>query len=196
MSNSSNVEIHQSTTTVAKTPSPGPSSTIKNPITTPSNENESQQLQRLQLYNSLFGQQRKNPCEKTGLHHESSLNYLLHTFLHLSDIAWVLAMITIDTDEMNKMNRILGRQNVINKINQVGTVIKSFSDNDPRKLKGFTLNYKEKNINYINDIMDDDNDVVIFALLMYCHPDLKISEKYVTKLIKCLKYDNISNRIR
>ena len=93
----------------------------------------------------------------------------MHTFLHLGDTAWVLSMITIDNDEMIKMNQTLGRQNVINKINQIGTVIKNFTDNDPRKLKGFTLNYKEKSIDditNINDIMDDGNDVAMFALLM------------------------------
>ena len=118
-----------------------------------SEENQLQQSQRLQLSNSLFGQEQKNPCEKTGIHHESSLNYLLHTFLHLGDTAWVLSMITIDNDEMIKINQTLG-QNVINKINQIGTVIKNFTDNDQRKLKGFTLNYKDKSINSINNIND------------------------------------------
>ena len=57
---------------------------------------KTQPISRLELYNSLFGQQKnKNKHDETGLQSQQSLNYSLYTFLHLSDINWVLAMIDI-----------------------------------------------------------------------------------------------------
>ena len=120
---------------------------------------KAQQKERLLLYNSLFGQQTNSTCESTGLQLAPSLNYSLHTFLHLSDVSWVLAMINIG--EVDEMKQNFGHQNVNNKINQVGTVINNFCQNDARKLKGFVL---------IDHNSADDDNGVIFALLMYCHP--------------------------
>ena len=54
-------------------------------------------------------------CAKTGLRFDSSLNHSLQTFLHLCDIYWVLAVMTIDN--INEMNDKLGHLNVENKIN-------------------------------------------------------------------------------
>ena len=125
--------------------------------------------ERLELYNSLFGQGKDNLCEKTGLQLSPSLNYSLYTFLHLSDLYWVLAMIDVDrsVDIIEKY----GHDGANRKIIQIGVVIKKFCDNDSRKLKGFNCDDKQ----------------YLFALLMYCHPKLITSEKYIAKLIKKIK---------
>ena len=44
------------------------------------------QKERLRLYHNLLGEDKNKTCDKTGLQLEQSLNYSLHTFLHLSDI--------------------------------------------------------------------------------------------------------------
>ena len=65
---------------------------------------------RLELYISLFGQGTNKTCDKTGLQLTYSLNYSLHTFLHLSDVYWVLAI--IDTvDDSKTLNEKYGTQN-------------------------------------------------------------------------------------
>ena len=116
MSGSYQPTLSQSKTTIAKTPPPTATATatatktIKT-VTDNSNNNRQttsaiqgqqqqqkrqEQKQRLQLYNSLFGQDKNKLCEKTGLQFTQSLNYSVHTFLNLSDKYWVLAMIDVD----------------------------------------------------------------------------------------------------
>ena len=94
--------------------------------------------QRLQLYNNLFGQNKNKICDKTGLQLTQSLNYSLYTFLHLSDIDWVLAI--IDVESLDFVQEKYGIQKSQNKLNQIGAVIKNFSNNIPNKLKGFKCN--------------------------------------------------------
>ena len=152
------------------------------------------ELQRLDLYNSLFGQDARTTCQQTGLLLTPSLNYSLYTFLHLYDISWVLAIISID--ELNQLNEKYGKQDAkTRKIHQIGTVIKNFCANDPRKLKGFKCN----DLIIVNHHNDDDNGIYniedidgelqndLFAILMYCHPQLSKSEKYIKKLMKKIK---------
>ena len=92
----------------------------------------------------------------------------------------MLAM--VDIDGFDSFVEKFGEPNVINKMNQIGNIISSFCQNNPRKLKGFKC----------NDIQfDDQNKHDIFAMLMYCHPKLSVAEKYVAKLIK--KINNLSN---
>ena len=176
MKGSSQLIVPQSTTTLAKTPPP-----VSSSATSSKQENCNQ---RLQLYNSLFGQKEIEICDKTGLKLISSLNYSLHTFLHLSDTGWVLAMINIDG--LNDIKEKYIHQQPNNKINQVGIVLKKFCDNDSRKLKGFRCND-------LNIMIDDDDDGSIaykcdlFAILMYCYPKLEICEKYILKLMKKIK---------
>ena len=160
-------QLQQSTMTEAKTPSR--KSTISKSDTLP-------QQQRLQLYNSLFGQEKNKICDKTGLQFTSSLNYSLYTFLHLSDKYWVLSLIDIESFDI--LQEKYGTSKVQNKLNQIGTVVKNFSDNNPNKLKG----YKCNDLVYESD--DDDCKHDIFSLLMYCYPKVEISEKYISKLIK------------
>ena len=165
MNESSQLALRQSETTVATTSS---SVTLMSSLKDKENK-------RLQLYNSLFGQAARETCDQTGLQLTSSLNYSLYTFLHLCDIHWVLAM--IDIDEKREMNEKYGYHNVSNKINQIGTVIKKFCDNDQQKLKGFVIRCSD-------DEQYGDGDGVVFALLMYCYPKLIICEKYIAKLMK------------
>ena len=51
-----------------------------------SQEQEKRQKQRLQLYNSLFGQEKdkNNVCDNTGLQLTSSLNYSLYTITEIN----------------------------------------------------------------------------------------------------------------
>ena len=129
--------------------------------------------ERLELYNSLFGQGRNKICQNTGLPLVSSLNYSLQTFLYTCDLHWVLAMIEID--ELENITNKLGHYRAKRKMIQVGTVIKNFCENDSRRLKGFKC----------NDSSDDESSV--FAVLMYCYPKLLKSEKYMAKLMKKIK---------
>ena len=162
MSCTQQLVLPQSTTTVANTP---PTTGTQ----TPRSQND-----RLELYNSLFGQSNNSNTDlNTGLQLASSLNYSLYTFLHLSDTYWVLAM--LDIDGLKDINEKLGYQGANDKIDQIGTVIKKFCDNDSRKLKGFKC----------NDAIVGKGD--LFAILMYCHPKLIKSEKYITKLMKRIK---------
>ena len=196
MSENSQPLIPQSQTTIAETPpldekkQSQPSRLLSTAnteqiIQIPSNNvsitEPMDQQQRLQLYNSLFGQEKSKGCEKTGLQSTSSLNYSLYTFLHLSDSNWVLALIDIESFDIFQEK--YGESKAYNKLNQIGTVVKNFSDNIPSKLKGFK--YVDSNINN-NEIVDSEDDCKhdIFALLMYCYPKLKIGEKYIKKLIK------------
>ena len=135
---------------------------------------QSQHSQRLQLYNSLFAQDTTKTCDKTGLQSTQSLNYSLHTFLHLCDKHWVLAI--IDIDSFDDIEEKYGKQNGRNKLNQIGIVVKKFSENNPTKLKGFKC----------DDLIDDENSCQhdLFGLLMHCYRKLEISNKYVLKLIK------------
>ena len=137
------------------------------------------QKQRLQLYNSLFGQDRNKICDKTGLQFIQSLNCLLHTFLYLNDKYWMLAI--IDVDEFDNFDEKYGESLVKNKLNQIGTVIKQFCSNNPNKLKGFKC----------NDLIIDDDELILdhhlFALLLYCYPQLNLSQKYILKLQKKIK---------
>ena len=121
MNGDSSLILPQSPTIVAETP---PHSTSK--VKHDSNN------KKLELYNSLFGQGRNKICDKTGLQLSESLNYSLYTFLHLCDVYWVLAMIGID--DIDNLNSKYGRQLSNNKINQIGTVISKFCQNDARKL--------------------------------------------------------------
>ena len=164
MSVNSELVLPQSITTLAKTPLPSNLSSTTEPAKTTATSNESNT--RLQLYNNLLNQGTNKICDKTGSQFQSSLNYLLHTFLHLCDINWV-----IDVAEIEIFDEKYGHQLAKRKILQIATVIKKFCENDPRKLKGFKWN--------------DDGD--IFALLMYCHPKLIKSEKYIIKLIQKIK---------
>ena len=169
--------LSQSATTAAKIP----------PINANTGETQHVQEQnKLQLYNSLFGREKNKICDKTGLRLTQSLNYSLHTFLHLCDESWVLTM--IDVESFDIIQDKYGIQRAQNKLNQIGTVIKNFSQNIPRKLKGFKCN----DYNY-EDMIDQDCKHDIFALLMYCHPQLTIAEKYVIKLLK--KYSNKQMRV-
>ena len=120
---------------------------------------------RLELYSNLFGQAMNNSrCAKTGLQFASSLHYSLHTFLHLCDKNWVLAIVDIaEIDKFDKKYGQLAKQKIL----QIATVIRKFCENDSRKLKAFKYN--------------DDGD--LFALLMYCYPKLDKCEKYILKLI-------------
>ena len=78
MSDNSVMILPQSTTTIASTPPPIASSTA----TQSSITNRSTINQRLQLYNSLFGESKNQVCKETGLKFTQCLNYSLHTFLH------------------------------------------------------------------------------------------------------------------
>ena len=164
MNDNSLIILPQSTTSEAKTP----------PLATVTVRKE--RNQRLQLYTSLFGQDKNNVCKETGLHLGSSLNYSLYTFLHLRDINWVLAM--IDIDEKDEWSQKYGQQGAKRKMYQIATVLKNFCLNDPRKLKGFKC----------NDLIDENESTCqLFAVLMCCHPKLDKAEKYVSKLIKKIK---------
>ena len=136
----SEVLLEQSTTSAAKTPAPvGQTSDINVQTTyqlTLSKSDEPSQ-QRLQLYNGLFGQDKI--CDETGLQFPSSLKYWLYKFLHLSDSYWVLSLIDVSK-----------AQN-INKSNQIGIVVKNFSDNNLNKLKAFKCN----DLVYGDDDSDD-----------------------------------------
>ena len=106
----------------------------------------------------------------TGLQLIQSLNYSLNNFLHFSDVYWVLAMIGIDgIDEIREKP---GYETAKRKIIQTGIAIKNFCDNDPQGLKAFKL----------SKFKDDKAD--LFAILMYCNPQLIKSGKYISKLIK------------
>ena len=72
-------------------------STCTHATTTTVSMKEQQGNQRLQLYNSLFGQEKNKICDKTRLQLTSSFNYSLYTFLHLSDKYWVLSLINIES---------------------------------------------------------------------------------------------------
>ena len=167
--------LQQCTTSAAKTPPPVDQTSTANNVqnttrqSTTSKSDEQSQQQRLQLYCSLFGQEKNKICHKTGLQFTSSLNYSLYKFLLLTDSYWVLSF--IDASKVQN----------INKLNQIGIVVKNFIDNNPNKLKAFKcddLVYRD------NDSDDNDwkNDIV--ALLIYCDPKLEIAEKYILKLIK------------
>ena len=167
--NPSQLMLPQSATTVAKTPPPASS-------TRTTTKESKLPNKRLELYNSLFGEGGNKTCEQTGLQLTQSLNYSLHTFLHLSDTNWVLAV--IDVDSFDNIQEKYGEQNATRKIVQIGHVIKSFCDNDPRKLKGFKCN------DLVGvDPLQEESIHDIFALLMYCHPKIVKSEKYILKLI-------------
>ena len=131
--------------------------------------------ERLQFYNSLFGKGKSKLCENTGLQLLSSLNYSLQTFLYTCDLNWVLAMIEIDQVEniIDKFGQSLAKRKFI----QVRTVVKNFCEDDTSKLKGFKL----------NDNNSDDELQPLYAILMYCHPNLNKSEKYIIKLMKRIK---------
>ena len=163
MSNHSHLVLPQSTTT-AQTPQPStPTSTATRSQSPIQNEIK----QRLELYNSLFEQGTNNRCDETELQLKESLNYSLYTFFLLSDINWVLAV--VDIADLETFDEKYGHQ--------LATVIKQFCDNDPRKLKGYKYN----------------NDGDLLALLMYCHPKLIKSEKYISKLVKKIKQQTIES---
>ena len=168
----------QSTTHKPKTqPHPTISSTAAQQV-------KQEHHQRLDLYTSLFGHGANKICEKTGLQLIPSLNYSLHTFLHLNDSYWVLAMIAIDG--LDEMNEKYGKQDAkTRKLHQIGKVVKDFCANDPRKLKGFKCNDLIDNKTGGGDDGEPQKD--LFAILMYCHPKLNRSEKYVSKLLKKIK---------
>ena len=141
MTNNSPPKIPQSTTLIAKTPrltSPTTCMTTigRGPIT---NQEQNNNQRRLELYNSIFGQGRDRICDKTGLRLTQSFNYSLQTFLYQCDNNWVLAMIEIDG--LNDINTKFEYQIENRKVYQVGTVIKNFCENDPRKLKGFKCDF-------------------------------------------------------
>ena len=182
MSVNSQLILPHSTTTIGSTP---PSSTTPQSSST----NGSIINQRLQLYNSLFGESKSKLCKETGLPLTQSLNYSLYTFLHLNDSNWILAMISID--QFDNIKAKLGDSNANRKIIQVGTVIKNFCENDPRKLKGFRININNNNNNTsadnVRDITDDDDNSNLFSILMYCYPKLDLSNKYILKLMAKIK---------
>ena len=185
--NPSQLLLPQSTTTLSQTPPP---STSAMSVTRVHNKkDDTNNNNRLELYNSLFGESTKKRCDQTGLQLTQSLNYSLHTFLHLSDVYWVLAI--IDVDSFDNIQDKYGQQNALRKIVQIGNVVKKFCENDPRKLKGFKLKGFELNDLFVddeNETKDEEeycnHDHDLFAALMYCYPKLIKSEKYVSKLIK------------
>ena len=156
----------QSTTKIAKTP----------PLSSTAIKKESNS--RLELYSCLFNQGASQTCDDSGLQLVSSLNYSLYTFLHLCDNHWVLAIICMNESENfeEKYGHGKGKRKII----QIGTVIKKFCNNDPRKLKGFNCNDV-----IINDKQHNEEILCnLFAILIYCHPQLIKCEKYIGKLIK------------
>ena len=141
MSVACHVALPQSTTTIAKTP---PHSTTATSSTTKPTTKQSQ----LEFYNSLFIQSTsENKPDETGLQSQESLNYSLYTFLHLSDINWVLAI--VDIADLHNFDEKYGCQLKQRKVIQIATVINKFCENDPRKIKAFKLN---------NVIVDDDDE--------------------------------------
>ena len=141
MSSNSQLILPQSTTTVASTPPPSSSHINgKTTTTTVSHHDQSTMNQRLQLYNNLFGQEKNNVSDETGLQSTQSLNYSLNTFLHLNDLNWILAV--IDIDEFDNIKETLGDYNANRKINQIGTVVHNFCNSDPRRLKDIDSNLK------------------------------------------------------
>ena len=145
--------------------------------------------QRLNLYNSLFGDEKNKICDKTGLRYTPSLNYSLFTFLHLSDTPWVLAM--IDMDDFDMFSEKYG-QSWSRKVIQIGNVIRKFCSNNPNKLKGFLIRRSDWKIND-NDDDDDDNESKLemkhdlFAVLIYSAPNITVSERYIVKLFTKIK---------
>ena len=143
---------------------------------------------RLNLYTSLFGKEKdsKDHDSQTGLKLTPSLNYSLQTFLYLLDHYWVLAI--IDVNELSNHIETIGEQHANHKLKQIGTVIKQFCENDARRLKGFKCN---------DLILDNDNTGEygdkheLFAVLMYCRPNLTIAPKYIEKLLK--KIQSLTN---
>ena len=183
MISSSQLTLSQSKTIVAKTPRQ--TTTARQTVTqTQKQKKEEEQKQRLQLYNSLFGQDKNKICDKTGLQFSQSLNYSLQTFLHLHDKYWILSIIDVyDYDDFNEK---YGESRVKNKFNQIGAVIKNFCNNNPNKLKGFKCKINHLIIDNDGDdesILDHD----LYALLIYCYPQLIISQKYILKLQKKIK---------
>ena len=155
--------------------------------------------QRLDLYHSLFGNGASKTCQQSGLYLTPSFNYSLQTFLYKSDSHWVLSI--IDINNFDNLKKKYGQQLSKRKIVQIGKVIQKFCQNDPRKLKGFKCN--DLVINDDEDIYndaeneeeegDDDDEYQyeskhdLFALLIYSHPKLTKSERYVSKLMKKIK---------
>ena len=180
MTNNSPPKIPQSTTLIAKTPrltSPTTCMTTigRGPIT---NQEQNNNQRRLELYNSIFGQGRDRICDKTGLRLTQSFNYSLQTFLYQCDNNWVLAMIEIDG--LNDINTKFEHQIENRKEYQVGVVIKNFCENDPRKLKGFKCDFV--------DVIDGKEfKRELFSIIMYCHPNINKSEKYIRKLMFKIK---------
>ena len=138
---------------------------------------------RLVLYNKLFTPHtKKTICEKTRLQLTTSLNYFLFTLLHLSENDWVLAM--IDVDDYENMAKKYGSQRVSNKVNQIGTVVYNFCQNNPNKLKAFRC----------KDVTVDENEdkYDVFAIVMCCisgnsSSNLFLAEKYINKLVAKIK---------
>ena len=65
-------------------------------------------------------------------------------------------------------------------MNQIGTVVKAFCDNNQRKLKGFNINDA-----IVDEECNEKRD--LFAILMYCRPELIKANKYISKLIAKIK---------
>ena len=143
----SSLILHESTTSVAKTPPPALDKTNNN------NYSNGKQ-KRLDFYKSVFNQQTDDVDKNTGLFFSSSLNYILHTFLFLDDSQWVLAM--IDIDGLKDINDKLGYSGANEKIEQIGTIICKFCNKNKVKLKGYKC----------NDVVSGKGD--LFGVLIKC----------------------------
>ena len=173
--------LPQSTTTDAQSPSP---STASPTAVRPSIKQEVNP--RLDLYNSLFASGSNKICDETGLQLTQSLNYSLQTFLYTCDIYWILSM--IDIHNFDNVQKKYGHSKSKRKIIQIGNVIEKFCQNDPRKLKGFRCNdlvvHDDDEDDAYTNADEDESQHDLFALLVYCHPHLNKSEKYISKLMK------------
>ena len=94
-------------------------------------------------------------------------------------------MIDIDHESSNSIKEKHEKQNMQNELNQIDTIIKNFCENIATKLKVSKCNkiIIDNNINNNDERCKHD----LFAMLIYCYPQLIISEKYIAKLMKQIK---------